>query len=122
MEEGMDQQDLQEFKDKLLEAKEAVVNRVQKAEDDGREADSDGEARDLADQASSSYAKELLFRKSSSDRKFLQLIDQALDRLETGDYGECQNCEEPIGLKRIQAVPWARLCIKCQELEEQGGF
>jgi DnaK suppressor protein len=120
MEDGMDQGDLQEFKDKLLEAKQAVVDRVQKAEDDGREADSEGEARDLADQASNSYAKELLFRKSSSDRKFLQLIDEALDRLESGDYGECQNCDEPIGLKRIQAVPWARLCIKCQELEEQG--
>ena len=116
----MDQEDLQQFKHKLLVAKQTVVDRVQKAEDDGREADSEGEARDLADQASSSYAKELLFRKSSSDRKFLQLIDEALDRLENGNYGECQNCDEPIGLKRIQAVPWARLCIKCQELEEQG--
>jgi DnaK suppressor protein len=116
----MNQKQRKRFEKKLLEAKATLIDRVQKAETDGREADSEGEARDLADQASSSYTKELLFSKSNSDRQFLQKIEGALERVESGEFGECENCEEAIGLKRMEAVPWARLCIKCQELQEKG--
>ncbi len=45
----------------------------------------------------------------------LRMVEEALDRLESGDYGACLNCEEPIPAKRLQAVPWARYCVKCQE-------
>jgi len=116
----MNKRQLKNFEEKLLEAKQTLVRRVQKAEVDGREADSESEARDLADQASSSYTKELLFSKSNSDRQFLQKIEDALELIEAGEYGKCSSCEEAIGLKRLEAVPWARLCIKCQELQEQG--
>jgi len=116
----MNKKQLQRSRNQLLEAKETLVDRVLKAENDGREADAESEARDLADQASSSYTKELLFSKSNSDRQFLQKIEDALDRIEKGEYGECSICEEAIGLKRLEAVPWATLCIKCQELQEQG--
>ena len=116
----MNKKQLEQFRKKLLEAKEILVDRVQKAEVDGRQTDAESEARDLADQASSSYTKELLFSKSNSDRQFLQRIEDALERIDAGEYGVCSSCEESIGLKRLEAVPWARLCIKCQELQEQG--
>jgi DnaK suppressor protein len=116
----MKQKDLKRFKEKLIEAKAAIINRVQKAELDGREANAESDAMDLADKASNSYTKELLFSKSSTDRQFLQLIEDALDRIDEDHFGDCENCEEPIGIKRMEAVPWARLCIKCQELQEQG--
>jgi DnaK suppressor protein len=119
MEDLMNKKQLQRFRNQLLGAKETLVDRVQKAETDGREADAEGEARDLADQASSSYTKELLFSKSNSDRQFLKKIEDALGRIEQGGYGECSVCEEAIGLKRLEAVPWATMCIKCQELQEQ---
>jgi DnaK suppressor protein len=45
----------------------------------------------------------------------LRLIEEALDRLEAGDYGICLSCEEPIPPKRLNAVCWARYCVKCQE-------
>jgi DnaK suppressor protein len=45
----------------------------------------------------------------------LRLIEEALDRLETGDYGICLACDEPIPEKRLRALPWARYCIPCQE-------
>ncbi|MGW8178206.1 MAG: TraR/DksA family transcriptional regulator, partial [bacterium] len=109
----MNKKQLRQFEKLLLEAKETLIDRVQKAEVDGRETDAEIEARDLADQASSSYTKELLFSKSNSDRQFLQKIEDALERLENGEYGECSSCEETIGLKRLEAVPWARLCLKC---------
>ena len=77
----MNQKQRKHFEKKLLEAKQTLIVRVQKAENDGREADSEGEARDLADQASSSYTKELLFSKSNSDRQFLQKIEDAQEAL-----------------------------------------
>jgi DnaK suppressor protein len=120
MEDRMNKRQLKKYEQKLLEAKETLVDRVQKAEVDGRETDAESEARDLADQASSSYTKELLFSKSNSDRQFLQKIEDALERIEAGEYGQCSSCEEAIGQKRLEAVPWARLCIKCQELQEEG--
>jgi DnaK suppressor protein len=45
----------------------------------------------------------------------LRLIDEALDRLDSGDYGICLSCEEPIPPKRLRAVSWARYCVRCQE-------
>jgi DnaK suppressor protein len=45
----------------------------------------------------------------------LRLIEEALDRLDSGDYGICLSCEEPIPPKRLHAVSWARYCVKCQE-------
>jgi DnaK suppressor protein len=120
MEFGMTKKQLERYKKKLLAAKQEVMNRVQRTETYGREVDSKDEAMDLADKASSSYTKEFLFSLSNSDRKLLQMIDEALDRVEDGTYGECLHTGEPIGAKRLDAVPWARLCIKAQELEEQG--
>ena len=45
----------------------------------------------------------------------LRLIEEALDRLDSGDYGTCLSCDEPIPPKRLNAVPWARYCVTCQE-------
>lgn len=116
----MNKKDLEYYKKKLLASKAEVMNRVQKTEDYGREVDAKDEAMDLVDQASSSYTKEFLFSLSNADRKLLQLIDEALERIEDGSYGICLHTGEPIGQKRLEAVPWARLSVKAQELEEQG--
>jgi len=45
----------------------------------------------------------------------LRMIEEALDRLNSGDYGTCLGCEEPIPAKRLKALPWARYCVDCQE-------
>ena len=45
----------------------------------------------------------------------LRMIEEALDRLNSGDYGICLACEEPIPAKRLKALPWARYCVACQE-------
>ena len=45
----------------------------------------------------------------------LRLIEEGLDRLDSGDYGICLSCDQPIPPKRLQAVPWARYCVRCQE-------
>ncbi len=108
------------FRQVLKEKRRDLIEVVQKTESYGREAASETEAMDIADKATSSYTKELMFSKSNSDRRFLQMIVDALDRLDKGAYGDCLNCEREIGRKRLEAVPWTQLCIDCQELEERG--
>lgn len=116
----MDRNELENFKQKLLQKKSELINLVQKSENYGREADTEEDSKDYIDKASSSYTKELMFRKSNSDRQFLQLVMQALQRIDNDEFGNCQNCDEPVEPKRLEAVPWARLCLNCQELQEQG--
>jgi len=48
------------------------------------------------------------------------MINESLERIEDKEYGSCQNCEKPINPKRLDAVPWARYCLNCQELVEKG--
>ena len=74
---------------------------------------------DLADKASSSYTKEFMFSLSNTERRFLQSVSDALLRIENGAYGECRDCEKEIGPKRLEAVPWAELCIDCQQRQER---
>lgn len=106
------------FKEKLMQKQLSVTNMVQKTEGYGREKDQD--IQDVADMAVESYTKDFLFGKSAGDRHILQMIHEALARIEDGSYGECANCGKEIQVKRLEAVPWALLCIQCQELQEKG--
>lgn len=76
---------------------------------------------DLADQASEGYRKEFLYSLSDSDRETLLQVEEALRRMDEGTYEECSSCGEKIPLARLKAIPWATLCINCQELQEASG-
>ncbi len=115
----MDKRRLELYKKRLLERKEQLLDTVSKTEQDGREADEEA-AQDIADKATNSYTKEFLFKKSNDDRFILQLVNEALDRIENGDFGVCVACGGEMQQKRLEAVPWARHCIDCQEKQEQG--
>ena len=80
----------------------------------------DESAQDMVDRATSAYTKEFAYSLSEADRKILLLIDQALERLEAGTYGTCVHCGQPCQEKRLEAVPWARHCLDCQELQDKG--
>jgi DnaK suppressor protein len=67
------------------------------------------------DQAQITHDEFVSLHLNSIDYVQLRLVDEALDRLSSGDYGVCQACEEPIPAKRLRALPWARYCITCQE-------
>jgi len=68
------------------------------------------------DQAQITHDEFVSLRINSLDYGQLRMIEEALDRLKSGDYGVCQSCEEPIPAKRLNAIPWARYCVPCQEL------
>jgi len=67
------------------------------------------------DQAQITHDEFVSLHMNSLDYTQLRLVDEALDRLDSGDYGTCLACEEAIPSKRLRAVSWARYCVKCQE-------
>ena len=68
------------------------------------------------DQAQITHDEFISLRMNGLDYNQLRMVEEALDRLESGDYGTCLSCEEPIAPKRLQAIPWARYCVTCQDL------
>lgn len=115
----MDRKRMEQFQKRLQQKQLELMQVVARIEQDGRAADEEA-TQDIADKATNSYTKEFLFHQSSADRAQLQLVNDALARIREGTYGECAACGEELNLKRLEAVPWASLCINCQEKVEQG--
>ncbi len=78
------------------------------------------DTQDVADQAVAGYQKEMLFSQGTVRNAQLRLVRQALSRIAEGTYGNCSRCNQAIGAKRIEALPWTPYCIDCQEQIERG--
>ncbi|MGB7584427.1 MAG: TraR/DksA family transcriptional regulator [Terriglobales bacterium] len=115
----MEKKKLDSFKKRLETRQQELRRMVSRTEQDGRTVDEDS-AQDIADRAASSYTKEFLFHQSNNDRQLLQMVENALSRIREGTFGECISCGKDINPKRLEAVPWTRHCIDCQEKLEQG--
>jgi DnaK suppressor protein len=116
---SMDKKRLDYYKKKLTTRRDELLRGIARTQQEGREADEDPTV-DLADKAANSYTKEFLFGQTHNDRTLLQLVDDALDRIDDNSFGECISCHEELQQKRLEAVPWTRYCIACQEKKEQG--
>jgi DnaK suppressor protein len=115
----MEKKKLDYFRKRLETRQQELRRMVSRTEQDGRTVDEDS-AQDIADRAASSYNKEFLFHQSNNDRQLLQMVEGALARIREGSFGECISCGREINPKRLEAVPWTRHCIECQEKLEQG--
>ncbi len=115
----MDKKKLEQFKKRLETRQQELRRTVSRTEQDGRTTDDDS-AQDIADRAASSYNKEFLFHQSNNDRQILAMVEGALSRIREGSFGECISCGKEINAKRLEAVPWTRHCIECQEKLEKG--
>jgi DnaK suppressor protein len=115
----MEKKKLEAFKKRLELRRQDLHRTVNRNQADGRSADEDS-AQDIADRAASSYTKEFLFSQSNNERQLLQMVENALARIREGSFGECIHCGKEINPKRLEAVPWARHCIECQEKLERG--
>lgn len=79
----------------------------------------DEAAADALDRAGTSYSKDILARRIASERGLLRNVEAALKRIHEGTFGECVSCGKEINVKRLEAVPWARYCLVCQERLER---
>ena len=82
--------------------------------------DADAVSPDIADRATNAFQREFSISLSENEGKMLRLIEEALERLAGGTYGKCTHCGQPIEQPRLEAIPWARHCIACQELQDRG--
>ncbi len=73
-----------------------------------------------ADNASDAFEQDFAFLSIESEEELLRKIDRALLRIRENTYGECDECGKAINPERLEALPWATMCVKCQELEERG--
>ncbi len=112
----MSKLNLEEIKDKLITEKESLLRKLSNK----NLSIDDSEMPDPVDLAVTNYSKNVMLSVSENESRQLMLINGALERIEDDEYGFCQNCEEEIIAKRLNAVPWARYCLACQELDERG--
>ncbi len=107
------------LKEKLLQQQAQLERTMMTAVKEGRESSTD-DLQDAADHAVQSYQKELLFLQGTKGHVQLTQVRSALDRMEDGSFGECMQCGNMIGEKRLEALPWTPYCIACQEKIENG--
>lgn len=116
--------DTDHFRERLLDERKRVVAALKNLHDDHASSlyDESGEEtafdNHLADTATETYDRELDYTLEENSEHMLADIDAALQRIEDGTYGKCTNCGKEIAAERLEARPWATLCIDCQRLHE----
>ena len=116
---SLKRKDLQHFRELLVKKRQELMRAYSISKGDSQ-SDLDNGTEDYVDYAVNSYAREFLLSLTELERKQLLLVEEALGRIDRGEYGRCQQCGEEINRKRLEVQPWARHCVRCQELEEQG--
>jgi len=118
--------ELEQFKKKLEEARHKItgdINHIEKESLNQSPRDASGDLSGytfhMADVATDNYDREFSLDLVSCEQNRLNDIVDALTRIEEGTYGRCGDCDKKIKGRRLRAVPYARLCIKCQEEEEK---
>ena len=100
---------------KILEKKAAEVRSSMSAQKAAQVVSRLDVPSDEGDLSQHHHEEWIFLNRNTLDVKLLREISDALHRIETGHYGACPECEEPISAKRLDAVPWARYCVTCQE-------
>lgn len=119
----MAQADIKKFKALLLAKRSEILNNVTHMEDETlrkERSDLSNMPIHMADAGSDTFELENTLGLVGSERKLLQEIHNALERIENHTYGFCEGDGEAIAKARLKAIPWARYCVKCASLSEKG--
>ena len=114
------------YKKILFKIKEQIEGDIRLMSDESggvqgdRGGDVSGHALHMADVATDMYDREFNLGLASNDREILIKVQQALLRIEDGQYGHCSECKKPVPVARLKAIPYAETCLKCQEKMESG--
>ncbi len=116
----MDRNEQEKFKILLEEKRDELIREAERTL--AELTDQNGNIPDPNDRASAESERNFELRIRNRERKLLEKVEAAIQRIEDGEYGECEDCGEVIGLKRLEARPVTTLCIECktrQETEEK---
>lgn len=109
-----------EMKSVLIKMKEDTLSEIKRALKSGANTTTGEPSGDIYDQASSERDRELDLLLGDREREKLANIEEALLRIQDGEYGICEECEEEIPLGRLKVLPFARYCVKCKsDIEKQ---
>jgi len=118
--------ELSEYKKIILKIKEKVVGDIKHISEDtlkksqkDASGDISGYTYHMADVATDTYDREFSLGLASNEQKALYELDDAFKRIEEGTFGICEECKCVMTKTRLKAVPYARLCVKCQEKRER---
>jgi len=112
----MRSRELERVRAQLLEERGELLKIYHTEIEEGRRGEDTVE--DPIDQATASYQRDLNIAFSSVDYERLAALEDAIAALDAGKYGQCKDCGETIASARLEAVPWTRTCISCQEKQE----
>lgn len=115
----LDKKTIAKFKKILLKEREQIVGEVKQIVESSKEMGQDG-IQDIGDEAANIYNKQVLLSLNENERMRLQEVDEALDRIENGTYGICEECGGPISLKRLEVRSVAKYCVPCLTKLEKG--
>ena len=122
----MDKKNQKVFKELLLKKKEVLAKGIEHIARDAlktsqREAAGDLSAYSLhmADMATDNYDREFSLGLADNEQKIMRRIDEALEKITEGNFGLCELCGKKISKVRLKAVPYAELCVPCQEKQEK---
>ena len=114
------------FKKIVLKRKEEILDEIKHISEDtlkktqkDASGDISGYTYHMADVATDSYDREFSLGLASNERKLLYELEDAVKKIEDGTFGICEECKILITRTRLKAVPYARLCVKCQEKQEK---
>ncbi len=114
----MNQKDLKRFKKMLEEKKTRALISARKTLAEEATLDTD-DLPDEIDLASSEYQQGMILRLRDREKYFIEKIDRALEKIEGGSFGACEECGEDISLKRLEVRPETTMCIRCKEEQEK---
>ena len=123
----MDTKEIEHFRQRLLEEQKSILDELDWVESNyigSSQRDSSGEvsghSTHLADMGTDSSEQEKAYLIGDTRGDVLEDIKEALDKLGDGSYGLCESCGQPITHDRLEAVPYAKLCLECKTKEERG--
>ncbi len=112
--------ELKEYRAILLEQRNMLTGTIDSIGGaySAKDGERDSASGDEADLGSESIAQEFALSLLQNESNVVQKIDDALRRAEVGDFGICEECEEPIAKERLKAIPWTKCCVECQRKAE----
>ena len=122
----MTERDLKEFEDRLLNERKKILkemghleNTVLKVNQRDSSGDLSGYSFHMADAGTDAMEREKAFLFASAEGRLLREITEALRKIYHGDFGTCESCTQSIARARLEAMPYVRLCLSCQEKKEK---
>ena len=118
--------ELEYYRELILKTKDKVLDEIKHISDDTLKksqkdaaGDISGYTYHMADVASDTYDREFSLGLASNEREALYELDDAIKKIDEGTFGICEECKSLITKVRLKAVPYTRLCVKCQQKKEK---